>query len=98
MLLAIWANNAQDPGRYIEQVWNIHYYDKLLQKPIILTGDFNSNTIWDKPRREGNHTAVVQQLAKKNIHSIYHQQYQQEQGKEAHPIFYLQRKKEKASA
>ncbi len=97
ILLAIWANNAQDPeGRYIEQVWKaLHYYEKLLKQPIILTGDFNSNTIWDKPRREGNHTAVVNQLAKRNIHSIYHQQYQQAQGKEAHPTFYLQRKKEK---
>ncbi|HQS04283.1 MAG TPA: hypothetical protein PLT16_01445 [Daejeonella sp.] len=60
MLLAIWANNAQDPDT----------------------------------RREANHTAVVQQLAKKKIHSIY-KQYQQSQGKEAHPTFYLQRKKEK---
>jgi hypothetical protein len=60
-------------------VRNIHYYDQLLKKPIILTGDFNSNTMWDKPRK-GNNTAVVNQLAKRKIHSIY-KKYQQERAK-----------------
>ncbi len=48
-LFAIWANNPDDPdGQYVEQVWKaIHHYDELLLgTPTILTGDFNSNTIW----------------------------------------------------
>jgi exonuclease III len=31
-------------------------------------------------------------LADKNIFSIYHKQFNQEQGKEEHPTFFLQRK------
>lgn len=94
-LFAIWANNPQDPDhRYIDQVWKaINHYDGLLDNgSSILTGDFNSNKIWDRKHREGNHSAVVDRLADKKIYSIYHKQFNQEQGKEEHPTFFLQRK------
>jgi len=93
-LLAVWANNPGDPdGTYITQVWKaIHYYEKLLKsKRTLLAGDFNSNTIWDKPRREGNHSTVVAQLEAKNIHSVYHRFFKQEQGKEKHPTLFMYR-------
>ena len=93
-LFAIWANNPQDKdGQYVAQVWKaIHYYDQLIgDHKTILAGDFNSNTIWDRPRREGNHSAVVNKLAQKNIFSTYHHFHQQEQGKEAHPTLFLYR-------
>ena len=92
ILFAIWANNPDDPdGQYVEQVWKaINYYDAVLNnKPVILTGDFNSNTIWDRKSREGNHSTVVRVLKDKGIVSTYHAYYKQEQGKEAHPTFYL---------
>lgn len=95
-LFAIWANNKNDPdGQYIEQVWKaLHYYDKLLDStPIILAGDFNGNTIWDRKSRVGNHSNVVKILSEKNIHSIYHKHFNQEQGKENHATFFLQRNK-----
>jgi exodeoxyribonuclease III len=98
VLMAVWANHATDPdGRYVEQVWKaIHHYDKDLDnESVILTGDFNSNTIWDRPRRIGNHSAVVASLAEKNIHSVYHRYLGQEQGKEKHPTFFLHRDKKK---
>ena len=97
-LFAIWANNPWDrDGQYITQVWKaIHKYDKLLSKPqTILIGDFNSNTIWDRPRRLGNHSHVVDHLKKKKIQSLYHLHYQQMQGEEAHPTFYLYKQKDK---
>jgi len=97
-LFAIWANNRQDPdGQYVEQIWKaVHHYDHILNsQPSILTGDFNSNKIWDRPRRIGNHSDVVDKLAKKNIYSIYHNRLNLEQGQENHPTFFLQRKKEK---
>lgn len=97
-LFAIWANNRHDPdGQYIEQVWKaVNQYDHLLKKgSTILAGDFNSNTIWDRQHRIGNHSAVVEMLEKKNIYSIYHRYLNQVQGKESHPTFYLQRKKVK---
>jgi exodeoxyribonuclease III len=99
VLLAIWANHATDPdGRYVEQVWKaIHHYEKyFVNESVILTGDFNSNTIWDRPRRIGNHSEVVARLAEKNIHNVYHRYLSQEQGKEKHPTFFLHRDKKKS--
>lgn len=98
LLYAIWANNPGDKdGPYVTQVWKaLKHYNRIIRKKgTILVGDFNSNTIWDRPRREGNHSTVVKQLAKKGIHSVYHKHFMQEQGKEAHPTHYLYRHKEK---
>lgn len=97
-LFAIWANNPADKGyEYVGQVWKaLSYYDKLLKgDKTILVGDFNSNTIWDKPKREGNHSAVVNLLANKKIHSLYHQFYNQQQGKEKHNTLFMYRHKDK---
>ena len=98
LLFAVWANNPNDPdGHYVEQVWKaIHCYDHLLSdKKIILAGDFNSNTIWDRPRRIGNHSAVVEYLSNKGIHSTYHHHFKQIQGKEEHPTQFMYRHKDK---
>ena len=98
-LFAIWANNPSDPdGQYVEQVWKaLHYYKSLMKDTnTILAGDFNSNTIWDKKRREGNHSNVVKLLAGKGIYSAYHLFYKQEQGMEKHPTLYMYRHKDKS--
>jgi exodeoxyribonuclease III len=98
MLYAIWANNPGDPdGQYVTQVWKaLHHYGRhISKKNTILIGDFNSNTIWDRPRREGNHSTVVQHLAKKSIHSVYHKHFSQEHGREVHPTLYMYRHKDK---
>ena len=98
ILFAIWANNPTDPdGAYVEQVWKaIHHYDELLNhKKVILAGDFNSNTIWDRPRRKGNHSAVVNYLKNKDIESIYHRHHNQTQGKEFHPTQFMYRHRDK---
>ena len=97
-LFAIWANNPQDKdGQYITQVWKaIHYYNDLIRESkTILAGDFNSNTIWDKPHREGNHSALVDKLAEKNIFSTYHTFYGQSQGREEHPTLFMYRHQNK---
>jgi exonuclease III len=97
-LFAVWANNPNDPeGRYVEQVWKaVNHYDELLSEgQHILTGDFNSNKIWDKQHKTGNHSDVVKKLAEKDIYSVYHQYLEQEQGKEEHPTFFLHRNLEK---
>ena len=97
-LYAIWANNPADPdGQYVEQVWKaIHHYDKHLKnKQTILIGDFNSNTIWDRKYRAGNHSNVVKRLEEKGIVSCYHLHHKQTQGKEEHPTFYLYKHKDK---
>jgi exonuclease III len=97
-LFAIWANNPTDPdGQYVTQVWKaINHYKKLLGKrKLLLAGDFNSNTIWDMPRREGNHSTVVATLYKKGISSVYHHHFAQVQGQEQHPTYYLYRHSDK---
>lgn len=97
-LFAIWAmdNKENHDARYIGQVWlAINYYTTLLDCPIILIGDFNSNKIWDYNSRVGNHSDVVRKLADNNIRSIYHQHFDAEHGKEKHPTFFLQRKQNK---
>ncbi len=97
-LFAIWANNPNDPdGQYVEQVWKaLHHYNRLLSnQKTILIGDFNSNSIWDRKNRIGNHSHVVEFLAAKGILSTYHLKHQQIQGAEEHPTFYLYRHKGK---
>jgi exonuclease III len=97
-LFAIWANNPEDKGdEYIGQVWKaVNFYSSLLRnKKTILIGDFNSNTIWDRPRRAGNHSTVVEFLATKGIHSTYHRFLNQIQGKEKHNTLFMYRHKDK---
>ena len=97
-LYAIWANNPADPdGQYVEQVWKaIHHYDKKIKnKQTLLIGDFNSNTIWDRKYRIGNHSHVVKHLEEKGIFSCYHLHHNQVQGQEQHPTFYLYKHKDK---
>jgi len=97
-LFAVWAYNPADKGNvYVGQLWKAinHYKALLANTPVILTGDFNSNTIWDKPRRKGNHSTVVSFLAKRGIHSTYHHHFNQTQGVEQHPTFYLFRHENK---
>ncbi|HWR32915.1 MAG TPA: endonuclease/exonuclease/phosphatase family protein [Chitinophagaceae bacterium] len=98
VLFAVWANNPEDPSyQYIGQVWKaINFYTQLLRrKKIIIAGDFNSNTIWDKPRREGNHSTVVEFLERKKIYSTYHKFFNQTQGKEEHNTLFMYRHKNK---
>lgn len=97
-LFAVWANNPDDKdGQYVTQVWKAlhHYNDMLSKQKVILAGDFNSNTIWDRPRRKGNHSDVVKLLETKNIRSTYHAFYEQQQGREEHPTLYLYRHRNK---
>ena len=95
---AIWAmdNKEKRDARYIGQIWlSINHYADLLDDSTILVGDFNSNKIWDKKKRVGNHSDVVNKLADKNIFSTYHKHFNEEQGKESQPTFFLQRNKNK---
>ncbi|MDO3627910.1 endonuclease/exonuclease/phosphatase family protein [Mucilaginibacter sp. BT774] len=97
-LFAIWANNPQDKGyQYVGQVWKaIHHYEQLIKSErTILIGDFNSNSIWDKPKRVGNHTHLVDKLGIKQIKSVYHHHFGQTHGAEQHPTFNLYKSADK---
>jgi len=95
---AIWAMDNKDryEARYVGQVWfAINHYKRLLGPATILIGDFNSNQIWDHKKRVGSHSDVVNYLAAKDIHSVYHKHLGQVHGKETDPTFFLQRNKTK---
>ncbi len=97
IIFAIWAQKPQKNDCYTEQIWNaVHFYKDLLTNDnVILAGDFNSNSIWDKPNRICNHTNLVNFLNSKNIHSSYHKFNNQEHGKESSPTLYMHRKIDK---
>ena len=91
-LFNIWAmpHHSTRSKDYVGQVWGaINFYKSKLNKPSLLIGDFNSNAIWDKKRKEGNHNDVVQYLAKRKIDSLYHLRTKQAHGSEKEPTLYL---------
>ena len=95
-LVATWAHHNNSPTfGYIGQVWK--YLELNLEKfdTTIFAGDFNSNKIWDKWDRWWNHSDVVKKLESIEMLSLYHDYYNEEQGKETHSTFFLQRNLEK---
>ena len=97
-LFNVWAmpNKVQPSKSYVGQIWSAaNYYKATLRQASIWIGDFNSNAIWDKQRRVGNHSDVVKLFNANEIESIYHKQFEIEHGQERHPTLYLLKKKEK---
>lgn len=94
-VFAVWAQKTRNQYNYTEHVWHaLNYYGNLLDADnVVLAGDFNSNTIWDKPSQTINHLAIVEFLKGKNIHSTYHHFHKQIQGQEMHNTFYMYKKK-----
>lgn len=98
ILLAVWTKKANsEVFGYIGQFWKYLqlHKTKFINQKVIISGDFNSNVIWDKWDRWWNHSDVVNELEELNIKSLYHYLNNEEQGKENTPTFYLQRKLEK---
>ncbi len=91
-LLAVWAHQNSSPNfGYIGQFWKYLQVNKSNFKKIIIAGDLNSNSIWDEWDRWWNHSDVIKELEEINIKSLYHKYFNEEQGKETKPTFFLQR-------
>lgn len=96
-LFAVWAmdDKSKPRNRYIGQVWlALQEFEPLLNERTVLIGDFNSNAIWDFPKRQrvANHSEVVDFLQVRKIHSVYHFLEKQQHGGEETNTFFLYRK------
>mgnify|MGYP000989620219 CR=1 FL=1 len=92
-LVGIWAC-----GNYIADIYvYLQIYNKRLSisPNKLICGDFNSNTRWDNKRKIRTHTAVANKLAEQDLFSAYHMFFQESQGKESKPTFFMHRHKDK---
>ena len=96
-VFAVWTQKPANNDNYTEQIWNaVQYYSDLLDgENIIIAGDFNTNTIFDKPNRIANHSNLVDFLKSKDILSTYHHFHNQIQGQEKDSTLFMQRKKDR---
>ncbi|WP_100615035.1 endonuclease/exonuclease/phosphatase family protein [Confluentibacter citreus] len=97
VLIAIWCQKPKSSDNYGTHTWNaINYYSELLSnEKVIIAGDFNSSSIWDKKNREANHSNIVYKLKDIGIESVYHLFYNEEQGKESNATLFMHRKIER---
>ncbi len=96
-LLAVWNHSNKSPTfGYIGQLWKYLKVNKQNLNKSLIIGDFNSNKIWDKWDRWWNHSDVVNELKEIGIESLYHLFWEENQGAETRPTFYMHRKVEKS--
>ena len=97
VLFAVWTQKPETNENYVVQIWNaMNYYSDILDsEDVIIAGDFNSNTIFDKPTKIATHSNLVKFLMSKRIVSTYHYFYNHRHGLEEHPTHFWKRKFDK---
>jgi exodeoxyribonuclease-3 len=92
-LIAVWACQVKGNARasYVGQIHrSLREHPRWFNSgPTVIAGDFNSNAIWDKKRRQENHSSMVAALEAHGLISAYHAFHQQEHGCETRHTFYL---------
>lgn len=98
-ILAVWTLCRRSPSKYsyIAQFWHyLQLHGHKLGPDALICGDFNSNQIWDKMRRVGNHSDCIRELAEAGFQSLYHVTTGDPQGQEHQPTFFLHRNETKS--
>jgi endonuclease/exonuclease/phosphatase family metal-dependent hydrolase len=96
-VLAVWAHVKTQQLRYVRVTHEAvdHYKQFITESPTIITGDFNSNTIWDKLHPKRSHSLLVEKLHGLGLDSLYHAQTKELEGAETTPTLYMYRNPEK---
>jgi exonuclease III len=100
LLIAVWACPV---GTIRELNYVGQTYEALVHhprwftngRPVVLCGDFNSNTSLDPGRRIRKHAAVVDLLGRKQILSAYHTFFSEDHGNETRPTYYFWHREER---
>jgi hypothetical protein len=94
-LLAIWACpvGTKRADNYIGQVFRCLEEQSgwFRSAPVVVAGDFNSNSQWDDDRPGRNHTELVRLFEGHGLISAYHTHYGEMQGAETRPTHYFLR-------
>lgn len=95
-VIGVWTQSAKPSGTaYIGQLWHYLMLNReRIGEQTILLGDFNSNTIWDRPRRMWNHSDCVRLLADAGLRSLYHEYFNEQHGEETRATYYQYRRPE----
>jgi exodeoxyribonuclease-3 len=98
-LIAVWACEVEKNKRdsYVGQLKKAmeNHSKWFTSGAVVVAGDFNSNTIFDKERRDWNHSTMVGVLRDHGLSSVYHTATREEHGQEKIPTFHLQKDREK---
>jgi exonuclease III len=100
LLIAVWACPI---GRVREFNYVGQTYEALIRhprwfadgRPVVVCGDFNSNTSLDPGRKIRKHSAVVDLLVRKGIVSAYHSFFSEQHGAETRPTYYFWHRQER---
>ncbi len=93
-LIAVWTKKVEDKKKnHINYIRQLHFalkeYESFIDdENVIITGDLNSNLIWERTGVDKNHQDVLDQLSDKNIYSSYHRFFKEEQGKETQGTYF----------
>ena len=93
LLIAVWAKkpHVEAVVRAVEL-----YRDLFRRYRVVLIGDLNPNTIWDKSHPvDSNHSALVKTLSGLGLVSSYHSYFGEAHGQEKRFTFYLHWKEHK---
>jgi hypothetical protein len=86
VLIGVWACKP----RYVEHLHDaLDAYEPLLKtREVVMAGDFNCNTIWDRLHRDKCHSRLVARLEEFGLVSAYHFTRREAQGAETEKTFF----------